>query len=832
MNGDSQAPVIYLRLDALSDDKHLFDSSEHGNEGIAAGSVEIIADDMFGTSAHFNGVDATISVPYSDTFALRQYTSELWFLLETGGSKAQPAAKKSKVPPAVPAQPVKLQPNVVMQALVGMFGANFQVWLNVNNASIEYRYRLSGRPETLTLNTPPNSVVADQWQHIAVTDDGTKVTIYINGVKSAEAAVSGDNPGEKYPLVIGSDPKGGNAGSFTGRLANVRLYNRALSEQEIGLDMDADTTAFSAFSLTYPIDFQLIDDDDQSVIYIEDNPAGDNLRFEVINTSRQAITFSAPSSNVATEDNHHLELRFRPGTLSQATLQGITLSATDWVMSQSVTPSTGAVSLFFLRTALLTLNPTNSAALILQHISADGAGGARGSRAELHYKQLQYVGQTEELIGNRLRHFNIVNRVGRRTIPLHVGFTGTNVILNDSATVNTLNLRISNVLREGNITFNRADLDAPSRLVIMFDAAETIAQEWALGTLSQVQAISVQDTTHTWQSSENTEAQNPEWILTTATDFRLGAQEFIEIQIGNIISSLPSGQTNLYLHYENVPGYQDGTFVAVIEKSPLLFWNSNVGIGVAQPAAKLHIVNANQDANGNSLIIGPTNQSHLRLGYHQNYSWIQSHGNKPLVLNSVGNNVGVGVTDPGAKLHIVNTNQDANGNSLIIGPTTQSNLRLGYNQNYSWIQSHGSKPLAINSIGNNVGIGTTDPGAYKLNVQGDTLVSGAAHSGALEINSHYRFSHVQAGHLQAGSNGSNGVKEVRINFPEPFARKPQAVITPRNEGFYSDTYAATIKYIDGNYMLINIIRLDSLGHSWGQNLRIEWIAWETPAAYE
>ena len=79
--------------------------------------------------------------------------------------------------------------------------------------------------------------------------------------------------------------------------------------------------------------------------------------------------------------------------------------------------------------------------------------------------------------------------------------------------------------------------------------------------------------------------------------------------------------------------------------------------------------------------------------------------------------VGIGTQTPGAKLQIINANQDANGNTLILGPTNQSNLRLGYDQNYSWIQSHGSKPLAINPVGNNVGIGTTAP-QTKLDVNG------------------------------------------------------------------------------------------------------------------
>src|SRR5262249_1372101 len=39
-------------------------------------------------------------------------------------------------------------------------------------------------------------------------------------------------------------------------------------------------------------------------------------------------------------------------------------------------------------------------------------------------------------------------------------------------------------------------------------------------------------------------------------------------------------------------------------------------------------------------------------------------------------------------------------------------------QDYSWIQSHGGKPLLINSVGNNVGVGTTTATGATLTVGG------------------------------------------------------------------------------------------------------------------
>ncbi|TRU87598.1 MAG: hypothetical protein EWV76_06650 [Microcystis novacekii Mn_MB_F_20050700_S1] len=67
-----------------------------------------------------------------------------------------------------------------------------------------------------------------------------------------------------------------------------------------------------------------------------------------------------------------------------------------------------------------------------------------------------------------------------------------------------------------------------------------------------------------------------------------------------------------------------------------------------------------QDPDGQILGLGPTDASNLRLGYHQDYSWIQSHGGKPLLINRLGNNIGIGwcsTINPVAKLDIASADR-------------------------------------------------------------------------------------------------------------------------------------------------------------------------------
>ena len=95
-------------------------------------------------------------------------------------------------------------------------------------------------------------------------------------------------------------------------------------------------------------------------------------------------------------------------------------------------------------------------------------------------------------------------------------------------------------------------------------------------------------------------------------------------------------------------------------------------------------------------------------------------------------NIGIGTINPNSKLNVIGSasfevpdNQSGNsGSGFSIQSFGGTNLKLGGNYTYSWIQSHAAKPLYINELGNNtifnlssgnVGIGTASPVA-KLHI--------------------------------------------------------------------------------------------------------------------
>lgn len=90
-------------------------------------------------------------------------------------------------------------------------------------------------------------------------------------------------------------------------------------------------------------------------------------------------------------------------------------------------------------------------------------------------------------------------------------------------------------------------------------------------------------------------------------------------------------------------------------------------------------------------------------------------------------NVGVGTKLPYSKLQVVSPFSTAQEpGAFIIGDVNYPNLRMGHNEQYTWIQSHSGAPLHINPLGNNiifnkdagnVGIGIENP-QTKLDVNG------------------------------------------------------------------------------------------------------------------
>lgn len=358
---------------------------------------------------------------------------------------------------------------------------------------------------------------------------------------------------------------------------------------------------------SHPISFQLLNRDRQPILGIFDGQQGQTLKLDITNSSRRNVK-TKQLAGPPTAENHHFELRFRPGTLllPDNTSPGrprISVEEARWKISDTPTVSDAGVSFYLLITDPTVIESDKSTSVTLKNLSGDGKVGAHGTRVELKWNNnLEYVasaGQSAEPLvpGHRLQHLSIVNESGQKHIPLHVGIVGNDKVLNNG-TPTALQLRITNLVKpdpskpgEGNIRLNPGPDPkdpAATKFIFSFDAAG-LEQPWALGKIDQVNKIEISAGTRFNTPTPTVQGQSVQWIMWPIEAITLGPGDSIDLSLEKIVTNHPSGLTNLYIHYKNIPGYWDGDFVALIEKAPLVYATNGVGIGTNDPKQKLHV---------------------------------------------------------------------------------------------------------------------------------------------------------------------------------------------------------------------------------------------------
>jgi hypothetical protein len=175
------------------------------------------------------------------------------------------------------------------------------------------------------------------------------------------------------------------------------------------------------------------------------------------------------------------------------------------------------------------------------------------------------------------------------------------------------------------------------------------------------------------------------------------------------------------------------------------------GTGESRIAGNLQLIHKPTEASGGTLVLGDTQKSNLRLGYYNDYTWMQSYSGKPLALNPSSNNVGIGTTTPEAKLHVSGNAIVSSNLTVNNGKPTQDKLDVrfwgsgsgelqihGWSQGWNIQAKNAGKHLYLNrdsAVNSNVyigrenkemvvrddgrvGIGTDNPSKGKLHIEG------------------------------------------------------------------------------------------------------------------
>jgi hypothetical protein len=187
------------------------DASGNGNNGVISGATRTPLG-RFGGALSFDGVNDWVTVNDAASLDLTTgMTLEAWVF-----PTVSPTAWRTVV--------AKEGAAVVAYFLhASSLNAN-QPAMGVRIGGVEQQLRGGAR------------LAANVWTHLAATYDGATLRLYVNGVQVASRAQTGAIIVTSSPLRIGGNGIWGEY--FQGRIDEVRIYNRALSQAELQGDMN------------------------------------------------------------------------------------------------------------------------------------------------------------------------------------------------------------------------------------------------------------------------------------------------------------------------------------------------------------------------------------------------------------------------------------------------------------------------------------------------------------------------------------------------------------------------------------------------------------------
>ena len=205
--------ILYFSFDELDGDT-VTDHSQYGNDGTLAGAPELAAG-KFGNALQLNGESDWVEVPHADILTVdTNVTVMAW--INAGRHK----------------------------------GPNEQRWQGIvakSNNPRSYSFYTEFPSECLHLSAGGGSVCdgkveLNEWQHVvAQVDDGTH-RYWLNGEPAGEFGGKNALPGadDTASVLVGKTHE--NNREFLGLIDEVRIWNRALNEEEVQAEMNTSLT--------------------------------------------------------------------------------------------------------------------------------------------------------------------------------------------------------------------------------------------------------------------------------------------------------------------------------------------------------------------------------------------------------------------------------------------------------------------------------------------------------------------------------------------------------------------------------------------------------------
>ena len=207
---DDKSLILFFSFDELDGDMTI-DHSQYGNNGNIMGAPELV-DGKFGKALKFNGESDWIEVPHDEILTVTESVTVMaWINAERH------------------------------------MGPNNQRWQGIlakGNSPRSYSFYTESPSECMHFVAGGGSVCAtkiplNEWQHVAAQLDSGTHKYWLNGDNIYESGDKSASPGaaDTSNVFIGTTAEGANR-RFLGLIDEVRIWNRALTEDEIRAEME------------------------------------------------------------------------------------------------------------------------------------------------------------------------------------------------------------------------------------------------------------------------------------------------------------------------------------------------------------------------------------------------------------------------------------------------------------------------------------------------------------------------------------------------------------------------------------------------------------------
>lgn len=548
----SKKSCLHLPLDEIRNISGAAHAANVGNiktQALISGNPKIINDPTMGTCMRFDGQDDYIELsnPKALTFK-RGMTGMAWVRFSGTPSFSR-----------------------IFDVNVTENSNKKIVWAGNTFSSKDLAFEVDGVRFLVT-----DGIKIRQWQHLAFTyePDG-KISILLDGEAVTTKEVRFD--------IASTDWKTGYIGKssyavdslFQGDMSHFRLYNEALTHDEIKEVMLADKNAASLHRETTLLKVDLYtvhEDDHKPILFVEADNKSEPLQMRLTNPTNKPVKFI--KIDTPTEDDFHVQLRFRRNVIAPDLLRDLKAGKTniagwDYVAGTTEDGREDYLSFVSSDEPAPTLNKSESWRVEIAKFRAAAQGGARNTRVQVRYRT-----QPQDP-GSVIRHMEVQSHLGLKTIPLIARFTGSNTILNNGQTENELQLEVICIQKEASI---KLDTDSRFELIVDRDLSN-----------QPIQAHSQTDWLKTNAQTDGGVHTEAIPLVVTGKGGEITPENPIRIDLSRWVTAKTSGMYNIVLRYEGIPGYWDGAWVLPVQFSPLLLRNDRIGIGTDTPAVELDV---------------------------------------------------------------------------------------------------------------------------------------------------------------------------------------------------------------------------------------------------